>query len=144
MKSASLVCPMVAAAIFTGTVQAVETEAADKLYQEKERVKIRANIRANIDLLKYCVAGNAGCPANGFQRLLLGLTRTEVETIMGPPQYQLHLAGKHVYYWTVSVNASARVNHPRMVRIRVQVVYGDCYYREENSRKQAVCEVSRY
>jgi hypothetical protein len=130
--------------MFTATAQTIEKESTYKLYYENERVKIRVKIRANIDLLKYCVAGNPGCPANAFERLLLGLTRSEVEAIMGPPQFQLHLAGKDAYYWTVSVNANARVNHPRMVRIRVQVVYGDCYYREKDSRKQAVCEVGRY
>jgi hypothetical protein len=140
MKSTSLVCPMIAAAMFTATAQALETEAADKLNQERERIKVRANI----DLLKYCVGGNPGCPVNGVTRLLLGLTRSEVETTMGPPHYQLHLAGKHVYYWTVSVNTNAVARNPRMVTIRMQVIYGDCYRREKNSRKTAVCEVRRY
>src|SRR5207302_9640972 len=98
MKSASLVCLLLAAAMFSGAAggqKLREPEATAKLYL-KERIKIEANI----DRLKYCVARNRGCSVDGFPRLLLGLTRSEVEAILGPPQYHLHLAGKHLYYWT--------------------------------------------
>jgi hypothetical protein len=120
-----------------------EQEAADKLAQERARLKIQ--IEANITRVRYCVAGNPGCSATGFHRLLLGLTRSEVESLLGPPQYQLHLAGNQLYYWTISINvASGRKAPPRMAVIRVQVRYGDCYYREKNSRKSAVCEAGLY
>ena len=102
-----------------------------------QRDKIRRDIEVNVNRLKRCVAGNARCGANDFPRLLLGLTRPEIEAILGPPQYELHLAANHLYYWTVALEANRAVS-----AIRVQVSFGDCYYREKNSRKKAVCDAT--
>jgi hypothetical protein len=174
MKSACLVCAVLAVAIFTAADDAlyqcaaanqviyqagqgnrttrpttvadaapvasprpepvVEQEAADKFQREG----IRLEIETNINRLKRCVA-NRRCLANGFPKLLLGLTRSEVEGILGPPQYHLQLGANDLYYWTVPLNTSGTVS-----AVRVQVIYGDCYYREKNSRTKAVCEVTPY
>ena len=112
-----------------------EQEAAAKL----EREKIRLQIEANINRLKYCVAGNSGCAANDLPRLLLGLTRSEIEALLGPPQYRLHLAPNDHYYWTVPLSSRGTVS-----ATRVRVIFGDCYYREKNSRKKGVCEAQVY
>ena len=102
-----------------------------------ERNRIQQQIASNIVRLKYCVAGKKGCAANDLPRLLLGLTRSEVEAILGPPQYQLRLASNHVFYWTVPL-ASDRPGGA----VRVQVSFGDCYYREKESKQKAVCDAA--
>ena len=115
------------------TKQTRAQDAAETL----QRDKIRRDIEINIDRLKRCVAATARCGANDFPRLLLGLTRPEVEAILGPPQYELHVAGNHLYYWTVPLAANRPVS-----AIRVQVSFGDCYYREKSSSKKAVCDAT--
>jgi hypothetical protein len=145
LKPACLVCPMVAAALFvcTAPAQALipdpeqalrQQEAADKF----QRDGIRLEIETNINRLKRCMAKRA-CLANGFPKLLLGLTPSEVEGLLGPPQYRLQLGGNDLYYWTVPLIARGTVS-----AVRVQVIYGDCYYREKNSHAKAVCEVTPY
>jgi len=109
-------------------------EAADKF----QRDGIRLEIETNINRLKRCMAKRA-CLANGFPKLLLGLTPSEVEGILGSPQYHLQLGENDLYYWTVPLIAKGTVS-----AVRVQVIYGDCYYREKNSRAKAVCEVTPY
>ena len=143
-KAACLVCAMVAAVLFAGAAPAQspipdpkqalrEQEAADKLQRER----VRLEIETNVNRLKYCVAGNRGCAAEDLPRLLLGLTRSEVEAMLGPPQYQLHLGANHLYYWTVPLKTNRTAG-----AVRVQLIFGDCYYREKNSRKKAVCEAA--
>jgi hypothetical protein len=110
-----------------------EREAADKLEQERTK----SDIETNIYRLTRCVGGTLGCVAHDFPRMVLGLTRSEVEALLGPPQYQLHLAGNHLYYWTVPLRTNRTV-----AATRVQLIFGDCYYREKNSRKKAVCEAA--
>jgi hypothetical protein len=145
LKVACLVCPMVAGVLFACAAPAQspipdpkqalrEQESADKF----QRDGIRLEIETNINRLKRCMAKRA-CPANGFPKLLLGLTPSEVEGILGPPQYHLQLGENDLYYWTVPLSAKGTVS-----AVRVQVIYGDCYYREKDSRAKAVCEVTPY
>jgi hypothetical protein len=110
-----------------------EPESAEK----RQRETIRLEIETNIYRLTQCVGASFGCVAHDFPRMILGLTRSEVETLLGPPQYQLRLAGNHLYYWTVPLRTNRTVTPTR-----VQLTFGDCHYREKNSRKQAVCEAT--
>jgi prepilin-type N-terminal cleavage/methylation domain-containing protein len=90
---------------------------------------------SNIIRLKSCIAGNPGCVANDVPRLLLRLTRPEVDAILGPAQYRLRVAADDLYYWTVPFEARGTRG-----LIRLRITFGDCDYREKNSRKKAVCE----
>jgi hypothetical protein len=137
MKSARRVCPILAAAMLIAAAQAQtprDQEATNTLY---ERARIKS--AANIDRLKRCMAGDRDCSEKSFSRSMLGLTQSEVEAILGPPHYQFHLAQKHLHYWTISINTDAG-----RVTMRIQAIYGNCYYREKDSRKEAVCQVRRY
>lgn len=138
-KLICLFCATLAAAALAATTppdadtKLREKEAAEQL----ERDRIRQRIVLNIDRLKHCVAPAGVCVQNEIPRLLLGLTRSEIEAILGPPQYQLRLAGNHLFYWTVPLKS----NQPGGA-IRVQVSFGRCYYREQNSSKDAVCDAA--
>jgi len=112
-----------------------ESEAADKL----ERQKIRAQIEANLSLANQCVTRKRGCTPTVFPSLLLGLTRPEVDALLGPMQYRLRLSGKEYYYWTIVLKTGDTTTP-----IRVRVEFGDCYHRERSSRKKAVCQAELF
>ena len=143
MKAVRVVCSIVATVVlFAGTAAAAspganpgqapgEQQAAEK----REREKIRVETESNIIRLKSCIAGNPGCVANDVPRLLLRLTRPEVDAILGPAQYRLRVAADDLYYWTVPFEARGTRG-----LIRLRITFGDCNYREKNSRKKAVCE----
>jgi len=89
--------------------------------------------------LKYCAAGHRGCSVAGVRRSMLNLTSSEIESILGPPQYHLRLGKQDLYYWTVPITENGVLK-----RVRLQVTYGNCYDRESSSAKKAVCEVTNY
>jgi hypothetical protein len=110
---------------------------------EKQRERIRLETTSNVTRLKSCLSQNSRCAPYDLPRLLLRLTRFEVETMLGPPQYRLQLATNNLYYWTVPFNAPG--NAPgRASAVRLRVIFGDCYQREKNSRKKGVCEAEAY
>ena len=144
MKAVCLVCSIVAAVLLAGTASAAsprpdpgqalrEQDAGEKRQREKLRVETESNLKR----LESCVAGNPACAANDVPKLLLHLTRPEVEAILGPPQYRLHVTADELYYWTVPVKARGTAG-----LIRLGIIFGDCNYREKNSRKKAVCEAA--
>ena len=137
-RAACFVYPIVTATLLAGAAQAFSQPAVEQASaKEREREKISAETRFNMKRLKACVAASRACAANDFPRLLLRLTRPEVEEILGPPQYRLRLTADDLYYWTVPLKGNVTLG-----AVRLRVIFGDCYDREETSRKKAVCEAA--
>jgi hypothetical protein len=136
---------LIAALAFAGTALAQSprstprpTDAAQEV-AGKERERIRVETAANVARLKSCLSQNSRCAPRDLPRLLLRLTRPEVETMLGPPQYRLRLATNNLYYWTVPFSAPGTAS-----TVRLRMVFGDCYHREKNSHKKGVCEAEAY
>jgi len=136
---------LIAALVFAGAALAQSPRSipqpadAAREVAEKERERIRLETASNVARLKSCLSQNSRCAPRDLPGLLLRLTRPEVETMLGPPQYRLRLATNNLYYWTVPFNAPGTAS-----TVRLRIVFGDCYHREKNSHKKGVCEAEAY
>jgi hypothetical protein len=118
-----------------GLVALTSGYAADQPDQDKAR----AQIDAQIARLRACFTPGHHCTDQFIVRNILTLAPSEVEAILGPAQYRLQVGGRESYYWTVTA-----ITSHGLAPIRLQVIYGECYYREKNSHRKAVCGANAY
>ncbi len=99
--------------------------------------RAKPRIEQKIENLKACIVLERDCDPRTFRQYLLQLDPSEVESILGPPQYSLKLTQSPLYFWTVSLKV-----HGVTTPVRIQVSYGNCNYRDPTSTSLGVCEAT--
>ena len=66
-----------------------------------------------------CIEFKSSCTTFALEGYLKGLPIGWIERVLGPPQNEQRLAGKHFYYWTFSIDEGGRRH-----RYRLQLEFG--------------------